>query len=123
MSKKWLLSITVENEKAFEIGSDEKVLFSDTEEHRRISRMAIKTAQHFFKDIPDEPEPMNPDPRFRFAISRNENDENGPIEIISCITQTTLVLPAEDIPLLINSLMSLGQKSSSPEIIDLDPSS
>ena len=56
----------------------------------------------------------------RFSLSRTKS---GDIEIFSCETGTTLVLPQSDIALLIEALTSLHRTVSSPEIIYLDPSS
>jgi hypothetical protein len=45
------------------------------------------------------------------------------VVISSMQTETTLSLPVEDVPLLIETLRNLGRTESVPETIDLDPSS
>lgn len=59
-------------------------------------------------------------PLIRLALSRNER---GDVEIFACATETLLVLPQEDVGLLIANLMSLDQMLSPREIVFLDPSS
>lgn len=56
----------------------------------------------------------------RVSISFIEGDQ---IEIYSCQTQTTLVLPLNDVDLLIENLKNFHQTESPREIIFLDPSS
>lgn len=56
----------------------------------------------------------------RVSISLIESDQ---IEIYSCQTQTTLVLPMRDVDLLITNLKNFHQTESPRETIFLDPSS
>lgn len=56
---------------------------------------------------------------YRLAISR---DRRG-IEIHSFQTRRTLILPVEDVPLLIDYLSNLPTTSSASETVCLDPSS
>ena len=56
----------------------------------------------------------------RLAIKQ---PENGVVEIISCETDTTLVLPLQDVQSLIWALNHLDQIGLERETIYLDPSS
>lgn len=49
-------------------------------------------------------------------------DGDGNIEVFSCVTRTTLLLPEVDRELLIASLSNFHQTVSEREILSLDPS-
>lgn len=53
----------------------------------------------------------------RFSLSL---DKEGNIEIFSCVTKTKLILPVEDVNLLIENLKSVDQMSLSLDTVCLD---